>query len=151
MPQDGGIPIPLYSYQCQAGCIFEKFLKLADFDEPQACPAHHYHGERILSAPLLVKVAQDVCYDSPIDGRPITSWAQRREDLVRHNCEPYDPDRKSDYLRRQQDAAAALDQSIEDTVERAIEKMPTKKRGQLFSELTEQGKNLQYTRSTRVA
>jgi hypothetical protein len=33
-------------------------------------------------------------YQSPIDGRPITSRSHRREDLKRNNCVPYEPSMK---------------------------------------------------------
>jgi hypothetical protein len=97
---------------------------------------------------LLVRAAQDVCYDSPIDGRPITSWDARQEDLKRSNCRPYDPEMKTDAARFRKEQDAALDQSIDAHVEQAIEKMPTAQRGKLYSELTSQGIGLDYTRTT---
>jgi hypothetical protein len=87
-------------------------------------------------------------YDSPIDGRPITSWDARQEDLKRSHCRPYDPEMKKDAERFRQAQDAALEASIEATVEEAIEKMPTAKRGKLMSELTEQGVGVEYARST---
>jgi len=84
-------------------------------------------------------VAPDVSYTSPIDGKPITSQQARNEDLKRNNCTPYDPEQKTDYARRMKDSEAALDKSIDAGVEEAIAKMPTAKRGKLYSELTEQG------------
>lgn len=87
-------------------------------------------------------------YDSPITGEPITSWAKRTEDLAKHNCEPYDPARKQDYLKRMADNDARLDKAMGETAEEFVEKLPTKQRGQLQSELTEQGYGLDYSRST---
>lgn len=94
---------------------------------------------QIITAPLLVKAAAAVCYDSPIDGRPITSMQARREDLKRNNCTPYDPMARQDYDRRVKDSEAELDKAIEATVEEEIHKMPSAKRRKLYSELTEQG------------
>jgi hypothetical protein len=105
-------------------------------------------AEQIITAPLLVKVAQDVCYDSPIDGRPITSWEARREDLKRSNCRPYDPEMKTDAARYRKAQDDALEASIDQHVEETIEKMPTAQRGKLYSELTEQGVQVEYVRST---
>ena len=99
-------------------------------------------GTQIIGAPLAVKVAEDVCYDSPIDGSPITSWEKRQEDLKRNGCMPYDPGMKQDYERSIRESDAALDQAVEQSVERAVEKMPTKQRGKLYSELVEQGVDL---------
>lgn len=102
----------------------------------------------VIQAPLLVKVAQDVCYDSPIDGAPITSWQARQEDLKRNNCRPYDEDQKVDVSRKQKEAADALDRSIDTSVEAAIEKMDGRTRGRLASELTEQHLTAEPVRST---
>lgn len=100
----------------------------------------------MITAPLLVKVAADVRYDSPVTGEPITSWAQRNDDLKRHDCIPYDPEMKKDAARRQQEKLDALDKSIDTQVEAAIEKMPTKERAKLHSEVVEQGKTVEVTR-----
>lgn len=143
--------MPTYIFQCPAGCVFERYVQLRNFHEPQGCPAHGYHAERMIQAPILVKVAQDVCYDSPVTGEPVTNWHQRKEDLKRHGCTPYDPEIKTDYANRIKREEAELDKSIEVHVEEAIEKMPTKKRAQLYSELTEQGKDIDVVRSTPYA
>ncbi len=103
-------------------------------------------AEQIITAPLLVKVACDVRYDSPINGRPITSHAQRIEDMKRHDCIEYDPGMKQDAQRRMDESDASLDASIERHVEKEIAKMPTKQRGKLVSELTEQGMTTEYVR-----
>ncbi len=133
--------MPLYAYKCQVGCQSERFLTLAMHSQPQMCERHGYVLEQIITAPLLVKVAADVHYTSPIDERPITSWHAREEDLKRNNCIPYDPGSKQDYTRRIAESEAALDQSVEASVEEAIEKMPTAQRGRLQSELVDQGMN----------
>jgi hypothetical protein len=104
--------------------------------------------EVIIQPPLLVKASPDVCYDSPIDGTPITSMAQRREDLARHDCIPYDPGMKQDATRRVKEQDEALDQAIERDVERAIETMPTTKRGQLLRDIVDKGETIEYARST---
>jgi hypothetical protein len=96
----------------------------------------------------MVKVASDVCYDSPIDGKPITSWQAREEDLKRNGCTAYDPEQKMDYANRLKESESLLDKSIEVSVEETIAKMPTEKRGKLYSELTEQGVQADVVRVT---
>jgi hypothetical protein len=141
--------MPIYPYKCVNGHITEYQCCLNVYTgDAQNCEFCDELAERIITAPLLVKAAQDVCYDSPIDGRPITSWDARREDMKRSNCRPYDPEMKTDAARFRKEQDAALDQSIETHVERAIEKMPTAKRGKLMSELTAQGVGVEYVRST---
>ena len=97
----------------------------------------------------MLVIPQPECrYESPIDGTPITSWAQRREDLARHNCEPYDPGRKEDYLRRQKESQGALDRAMDSTIEEAVELMPYKQRAKLNAELTEAGVTAEVERRT---
>lgn len=139
--------MPLYEHQCPTGHRQIHYLTLAEHRSTLPCPCGA-QAQQVISAPLLVKAAQDVCYDSPIDGRPITSWDARQEDMKRSNCRPYDPEMKTDAARFRKEQDAALDKSIETHVERAIEKMPTAKRGKLMSELTAQGVGVEYVRST---
>lgn len=142
--------MPLYEYVCQAGHRQTKYFCLSDHVGEIGCPCGE-KAEQVISAPMMLKVAEDVCYDSPIDGKPITSWAARQEDLARSGCQPYDPEMKTDMVRRRKAEDAALDQAVEATVEEAVEKMPTKKRGALMSELTEQSVDAIYTRSLKEA
>ena len=79
--------------------------------------------------------SQDICYDSPIDGRPITSMKARTEDLARSGCRPYDPDQKQDQQRRKIESQKALEKSIDTSVASSIANMPTKKRESLAVEM----------------
>ena len=138
--------MPLYEYQCGNGHFFMKFLTRVNHSPIWVCDTCGEVGQQVIGAPLVVKVAEDVCYDSPIDGQPVTSWAARANDLARNHCVPYDPGMRQDHERRLQESDKAIDASIEQHVERAIEKMPTAQRGKLYSELTEQGTSLEYNR-----
>jgi hypothetical protein len=80
-------------------------------------------------------VQANICYDSPIDGRPITSKQARIEDLARHNCRPYDPEMKTDYQRRIADDEKKLDKAVDETIDRTIAAMPARKREKLEAEL----------------
>lgn len=92
------------------------------------------HGKRIIYAPM-VFVQKDICYDSPIDGRAITSRAARADDLARANCIEYDPGMKQDRERRIAESERALDASVERHVEESFHKMPSAKREKLANEL----------------
>lgn len=56
---------------------------------------------------------------------------------------------RQDADRRRHEGDVALEQAVERTVEESVERMPTPKRGRLYSELTEQGLEAQYMRSTK--
>jgi predicted nucleic acid-binding Zn ribbon protein len=142
--------MPLYTYRCENDHRAETYhpVKLLGAYLMLCDECGKTMSETVIQAPLLVKVAQDVCYDSPVTGAPITSWAAREEDLKRNNCRPYDPDAKTDHANRIKDSEAALDRTVDASVEEAIEKMPTAKRGKLFSELVNQGVQADVIRST---
>jgi len=91
-------------------------------------------GYRKLEAPMFFGI-KDVCYDSPIDGRPITSMAARRDDLARSGCVEYDPEMKTDAARRRKEKDDALDASVDQLVEREFAVMPAKKKELLAAEM----------------
>lgn len=91
-------------------------------------------GKRFIQAPMFFGI-KDICYDSPIDGRPITSMAARREDLARSGCVEYDPEMRRDADNRQKEADAALDRSVDNLVEAEFSAMPVRKKEALAAEL----------------
>lgn len=99
-------------------------------DTPECC------GEKtekvILTAPK-GHVQMDVCYDSPIDGRPITSWAAREEDMKRNNCRPWEgmEAEKKEVKRQEQEMYKAIDKIAEKAVDEAWAQLPTESRNAL--------------------
>lgn len=125
--------MPTYSYKCPYCLQVQDHVRtIAERDDLPMC--HNRKMERILVAPM-VFVQGDICYDSPVDGRPITSKQARIEDLKRHGCMEYDPGIKQDYERRRVDAERDLDRKVDHFVEAEFERMPTHKRERLAAEL----------------
>ena len=118
--------MPTYEYSCKEGHIFERAIPVSDYQSKQTCDCGA-EGRRIISIPRLVSVQRECNYDSPIDGRPITSRKQRLEDLARNNCREYDPGMRQDADRFRKQSDAALDRAVDKTVDAAIEAMPVKK------------------------
>lgn len=139
--------MPQYLYHCRGNHTFIRFSTISEHSPIALCECGQ-QATQIITAPTLVKVAADVCYDSPIDGRPITSHQARLEDMKRHDCVEYDPEMKKDYERRIKESDEHLDRLVDAHVEESIEKMPTAKRAQLYSEMTEQGMSADVVRST---
>jgi len=123
----------IYAYECANGHQFERSLELARYAEPQTCECGA-ESRKVITA-VRGYVRGDVCYDSPIDGRPVTSMRARRDDLARNNCVEYDPEMKTDVARRIEREQVELERRVESTVEATIESMPAKKRERLASEL----------------
>lgn len=127
--------MPYYTAQCVACGDTQDYFRQIDAraDTPRcACGAP---TTQIIDRPPMGFVQRECRYDSPVDGRPITTWAQRKDDLARHGCQEYDPEMKKDAERRRREADAALERSVDQTVEAAIETMPNRKRERLHNEL----------------
>lgn len=139
--------MPTYSYHCACGLSWLAYRTLASFQPHLTCECG-LEGDLVITAPVLVKAQSDCRYDSPIDGTPITSHAQRIEDMKRHNCIEYEPGMKQDQQRRVAEDDAKLDRSIEQHVERVIEKMPTKQRNKLASDILDRGETIEHVRQT---
>tara|TARA_R110000868_G_scaffold220418_4_gene471636 strand:- start:4707 stop:5063 length:357 start_codon:yes stop_codon:yes gene_type:complete len=107
---------------------------VAECSAPQKCECGASAGRVYLTAPRGF-VGRDVNYDSPIDGRPITSRKAWREDMARNGCSEYDPGMKQDYQRRIKRQEEALDKSVDATVDEMIEKMPARQLEKLESEI----------------
>jgi len=123
----------IYEYECDSGHRFERHLPVERYAEPQTCKCGA--GSHKVITAVRGYVRGDVCYDSPIDGRPVTSMRARRDDLARNNCVEYDPEMKKDVARRIEREQVELERRVESTVEATIESMPAKKRERLASEL----------------
>lgn len=125
--------MPTYTHICDNGHRFDLLLRFSQLDEMQHCTCGR-PAARVICAPM-VFVQQDICYDSPIDGRAITNKQMRLDDMKRHGCVEYDPGMKQDAERRRNDMESALDKSVDETVEREFSTMPTRKLEKLESEL----------------
>ena len=139
--------MPLYEYKCGNQHLTRKLYRVRDYVEAVDCEHCDLAAVRIFTAPVMVKAAADVRYDSPIDGRPITSHAARREDLKRHDCIPYDPEIKKDAVRWQKERQEAFDAKVDQTVSTEIARMPSQKRQQLAKEVVGMGASLEVNRS----
>lgn len=125
--------MPTYAYECEQGHEFDRYLPLHQWNKPQVCDCGKA-ATKVLTA-TYGYVQGDVCYDSPIDGKAITSRRQRKEDMARNGCMEYDPEMKKDAARRRRQADESLDRSVDATVEESFEKMDGKKRERLANEL----------------
>ena len=125
--------MPRYEFTCANGHTFDCYLKVDFRDTPQTCGCGA-SSRRIISLPM-IHVKPDVHYKSPIDDKPITSMAARKEDMARSGCIEYDPEMKTDYSRRIERDEKSLEASVDYSVDSAIANMPAIKREKLESEL----------------
>lgn len=125
--------MPVHDFRCPAGHTFEALVgQGVDWLFCERCK--EIAQKVFLRAPAGY-VQGDICYDSPVDGRPITNRHARIEDLRRNGCVEWDPGMKQDAQRDRREAQESLDRAVDTTVEQAWAGMPTKKREALAAEL----------------
>lgn len=140
--------MPLHDFECPAGHVTEEVVGAGI--EQILCRHCPDLAQRVfLRAPMGI-VRPDIHYTSPIDGREITSVQARLEDLARSDCVPYEPGIKQDQERKRMESEAALERSVDNTVDREIALMPARKRERLEAELTG-GLTAEPTRGTPAA
>lgn len=128
--------MPLHDTKCEnCGSVEERFIPLKCLGYPMWCAKCHGTVQVVYLRAPLGFVQRDICYDSPIDGRPITSKMARTEDLRRNECVEWDPGMKQDFLRGQRDREAALDKMVDSTVDEFVATAPARKLEKLEQEL----------------
>jgi putative FmdB family regulatory protein len=136
--------MPVYEFRCAQGHRFDRFLKLANYSEPQVC-ACGQGCERLVSAPF---VQPDIApYRSPIDDRWIDSRSQKREDLVRNGCVEWDPGRVSEQQARRRQEGERLETALEQTFEAEVAQLPARKK-EILEQEVRAGATVETVRST---
>lgn len=125
--------MPIYVYKC-LGCNakFERFMPMALYRQTilHTCAGI---GLKVILPPM---VRGDLPgYESPIDGRWIEGRRARAEDLKRSGCRPYEEGEKEMNERNRVRENDALDQRIDESVEREVALMPARKKELLEQEV----------------
>lgn len=127
--------MPLYELQCDNGHKFDRFIKLANLDEPQICECNA-QAHRIISPCMFsIDATNFPAYQSPTTGRIITSKTQRREDMAASGCVDYEPSLIEHQAKRIAREDAELDKKVEEHIEKTIYEMPVQKREKLAAEV----------------
>lgn len=138
--------MPFYTIHCPKCGRCEDIFRYVDNRDDDLPICHGWQMQRLLPTPM-IHVDAEICYESPIDGRPITTKQARIEDLKRSDCVEWEPTLRAHTERRNKADDEKLEKKIDETVEREISAMPTRKRELLESELRA-GADADYTRIT---
>jgi len=133
--------VPRYLYQCENSKErFDRITRIIDHQSIVTC-ACGATARQVITAPRVIIPAHmsatgQSSYQSPIDGRLISTQQQRREDMARNDCVEYEPGMRQDVDRRVAADELALYRAVDETFDREIAKMPTVKRELLETEMT---------------
>lgn len=125
--------MPLHDFRCPNGHTFDAYVAQGVHERP--CEFCRDTAVKIFLKAPAGFVQRDICYDSPIDGRPITNKFARAEDLRRSDSVPYEPGMKQDAERRRLESDQALDKAVDSTVDEFFATAPLRKKEQLSQEL----------------
>lgn len=133
--------IPSYSYRCQCGHEMEIILRMRDHVNHWPCSKCGEEAPQVINQAPMTIIPEHMRFDwngyqSPVTGQHIRNKRERVEDLARTGCIEYDPEMKTDYKRRIAEHDQQLDKMVDETVDREIEAMPTRKREKLDAELS---------------
>jgi putative FmdB family regulatory protein len=128
--------MPLYEFKCEAGHVFDEFLKLDEYDNPMTCECGKPAKRQITATMVNFDIPNWDRYISPSTGKLITSYKDRKQDMKDSGCIDYDPGMKANAARIRKAKEAALDKKIDETVERQISVMSSDQRDSLAKELT---------------
>lgn len=124
--------MPSYEYQCPNGHITDAVRPIDARRDPLRCECGEL-AEMIISAPqgrVMFPAAGGHEYISPASGRYISTARERRDDLARTNCRPYEgyeSESKAAAARRAADEKKS-DAKLHENVSRAFYQLPPSKR-----------------------
>lgn len=126
--------MPTYSYQCPECDRSRDIIKsLALLNREERCEACEAPMDRRLCAPA---VAPDLSgYTCPITDKWIEGRRAHTENLKRHGCRVYEAGETDQVRRSRAKEEQAEERSVEETVERFYDALPTVKREQLAQEV----------------
>ena len=139
--------MPLYTYECPKGHQFDRILSLKNYKQPQTCECGLEAKRKIMPTMVNCDMQPWDRYISPATGKVITSYKERRRDMEESGCVDYEPSMVKHQTKHMEDEDAKLEKAMDETVEKEIMAMSTKKREQLAAELSS-GADCEYTRMT---
>ena len=120
--------MPIYQSVClKCGSEHEYIRTVSNcMDTPTCCGSAT--DKRILSAPM--GIVDIPAYVSPVSGRWVNSRAQRKEDLKRADCRPWEglEQEKKEAARRQAYIEEKQDKVLTAAIEQTFYQMPAEKR-----------------------
>lgn len=125
--------MPVYSYKCPS-CqkAFDRFLKLANYDEQQECDC----GTVVVKQLAAPAVRGDYAgYSCPVTGQWIEGRRAHEENLRRHGCRVLEPGETESARAAHARSEAEFDRQIEQTAEQLVAGLPSQKLEKLASEM----------------
>jgi putative FmdB family regulatory protein len=125
--------MPLYDFICAEGHKFERHVPLADFEVQQFCPCAA-PAIRAISAPRISRDYAD--YQCPVTGKLISGRRQHEENLKQTGSRVLEAGEKESNEAARLRANAEFEASVDQSVEKFIDTLPSDKKERLANELS---------------
>lgn len=112
--------MPLYTFTCNCGRRDTVFSKISERDAPRRCSCGE-PMQRVFEAPSVIPPMPS--YQSPVTGKWIDSPSARREDLKRSGSVEWDPGRRQDMKRRQDELSERAIRNVEASIDKTVAEM----------------------------
>lgn len=130
--------MPLYDAQCENCTVIVEFLaSVEDCLKTPHCRNCGAATARVFLRPPMAIVKFPAAggheYVSPVSGKPITTERQRRDDMKRHDCRPYEgfQQEAKEAQRRVAEDEKKSDAKLDDSVRKAYHQLSPEKRRHL--------------------
>lgn len=127
--------MPLYEYECttcDSGRI-ARVKTLSQYQEPEYCKVCGNQMKRLISTPMFR--IDNIRYQCPITGKPITNRRQHEENLAKQGCRVLETGEKEEFVRKRQREDDELANKVAETAAKLVHDMPQEKKEALASEL----------------
>ena len=138
--------MPIYVFTCENGHQFDRLLRLANYKDPQTCECGQPAKLKIMPTMINFDMPNWERYESPVSGKLITSYKERKADMEEHGCVDYEPSMRKHATKNMEDCDRKLEKKMDETVEAEIQKMPARKKEKLDQELVNAGAEVVYER-----
>lgn len=127
--------MPVYEYECKR-CDSGRLTRIKSLslcDEPEYCTVCGTEMRKLISTPMFR--VDNIRYECPITGKPITNRNAHEENLARQGCRVLERGEREDAQKFKQREDDALSDRIAETAAKLVHEMPQEKKEALANEL----------------
>lgn len=112
--------MPIYVYRCSAGHKFDRYLRIADLDTPQACECGAEAARQVCAPAVHADLPG---YVSPATGKWVEGRRAREDDLKRSGCIAWEPGIEKDVARNKADHERRFEEKLDVVVEQTYSEL----------------------------
>ena len=127
--------MPVYEYECRK-CDSGRLTRIkpvSRYQEPEYCTVCGEQMRKLVSTPMFR--VENIRYQCPITGKPITNRQQHEENLARQGCRVLETGEKEEFVRKREREDEELANKVAETAAKLVHELPQEKKEALANEL----------------